>query len=749
MLEELKVLKQGLQIVANNCDGAIDKDGTGFAKNDLGYGNFLSNTDPGIWIDGEIYNACKLFRKYKKQHGLLNQGMENFTSNILINDLSNEQVQEAKAKYQDFINQKYKRVVKEAKPVVKKLAQFFNNKVIIGFPYNQDLLTDLKVTCKTKKYNPENKTWELEILTETEYKALLSFLGKYEFEIEGEYIPLKSEELLNRFNGKVTYLSNTKLEISFSYDEELLKDLKKLDMFKKYNRENKIWEFFNLITDNVLKVVEFGKKWNLEIDTQILDFLEIQNKEVKEVAKVEGKVERLEKYQVKYSFASHYQLEALDWVLQKKKIYIGDTMGLGKTLETLISIDYTDKKAVVFCPNSLKYNWGLEIEKFVKNRSYQILTSKNKTIDTIEDKDIYILNYDIIEKLLPVLKQINFDFLVLDEAHMVKESKTKRFKAIKELLETKNPEYRVLLSGTCITNRPKELVPQLEILGVLHKIVDKPWNFFMRYCGAYRTNFGWDMSGASHTQELHSKLTETCYIRREKEQVLKDLPEKRRNNIYLEISNRKEYNQALNDLITYLREEKDKEINTNAQHLVQIEVLKQLVAKGKLEAVKEWIDNVLANDEKLVIFGHHKEIIKELKIAYPTALIIDGGTSVEDRQLAVNEFQNNIDKKLMICSIKSASVGLTLTASSNVAFIELPWTPAELDQAEDRCHRRGQLNNVNAYYLLGKNTIEDSKIMPLIENKRAVFNAVARGEKVKRKDLESSILNDLVDSLIA
>jgi hypothetical protein len=283
---------------------------------------------------------------------------------------------------------------------------------------------------------------------------------------------------------------------------------------------------------------------------------------------------KLNRYKPKTKYSPYRAFKSVEYIGKKEAqcikidsdthLYLTDNcIVTHNTLETLISIDYTDKKALVICPNSLKYNWGEEIKKFVKNRSYQILTSKNKTIDTIEDKDIYILNYDIIEKLLPVLKQINFDFLVLDEAHMVKESKTKRFKAMKELLETKNPEYRVLLSGTCITNRPKELVPQLEILGVLHKIVDKPWSFFMRYCGAYRTNFGWDMSGASHTQELHSKLTETCYIRREKEQVLKDLPEKRRNIISLEISNRKEYNQALNDLVTYLRQEKDKEININ------------------------------------------------------------------------------------------------------------------------------------------------------------------------------------------
>lgn len=430
------------------------------------------------------------------------------------------------------------------------------------------------------------------------------------------------------------------------------------------------------------------------------------------------------------------------------KLYITDDFIVThNTFQTLGAIDFNGSlPALVVCPNTLKYNWDLEVEKFISTRSSFVISAKDKTIP--EGKDIYIINYDIVGKKLDLLKEIPFKFIACDEAHYIKNDKTARYKAIVDLIETLDIEYRVLLSGTCITNRPKELVPQLKALGVLHKMVNKDWDFYLRYCNAYRTDFGWDLSGASNTQELHQKLTKYCYFRREKEEVLKDLPEKQRNNVYLEIDNLKEYNKALVDLISYLSELKKEEVTIGAQHLVQIEVLKQLVAKGKLEAVKTWINDFVENDEKLIVFAHHKEIISSLKESYPDALCIDGSTSTEDRQKAVTEFQTNLSKKLIFCSIKSASVGLTLTASSNVAFIELPWTPGDLDQAEDRAHRIGQKNNVNIYYLLGKNTIEDLKIMPLIEKKRAVFNAVARGQEVKQKDLQTSMLSELVKSLL-
>jgi SWI/SNF-related matrix-associated actin-dependent regulator 1 of chromatin subfamily A len=236
-------------------------------------------------------------------------------------------------------------------------------------------------------------------------------------------------------------------------------------------------------------------------------------------------------------------------------------------------------------------------------------------------------------------------------------------------------------------------------------------------------------------------MCNSFYLRREKEQVLKELPDKTRSTILFDINNRSEYDRAYNDIRQYIYETKEKKISAYAEALIKIETLKQLIAKGKLEQSIEWIENFI-EQEKLVLFVHHKEIVKDLKEYFPEALTITGDDDIVAKDQAVQEFQNNNNAKLIICSIKSASVGLTLTASSNVAFLELAWTPADHDQAEDRCHRIGQKNHVNIYYLLANNTIEDQMIMPLIEKKRNIFNQVVRGVEVSGN---GDLLRDLIE----
>jgi hypothetical protein len=162
-----------------------------------------------------------------------------------------------------------------------------------------------------------------------------------------------------------------------------------------------------------------------------------------------------------------------------------------------------------------------------------------------------------------------------------------------------------------------------------------------------------------------------------------------------------------------------------ARQLVKIEALKSTAARGKLEAVARWVEDFLESGEKLVLFGWHREIVDTLAERFG-APKITGDTSTEDRQAAVDCFQGNPDTRLLVCNVRAGGVGLTLTASSNVGFCELGWTPAEHDQAEDRCHRIGQRDSVNAWYLLAEDTI-DTQIHALIEKKRAVVEAATEG----------------------
>lgn len=131
----------------------------------------------------------------------------------------------------------------------------------------------------------------------------------------------------------------------------------------------------------------------------------------------------------------------------------------------------------------------------------------------------------------------------------------------------------------------------------------------------------------------------------------------------------------------------------------------------------------IRTSETLILFGYLKEVVAELKKEFPKAVTVTGSDNVNQKQYAVDSFQNNPDCKLIILNFKSGGTGLTLTAASRVAFIEFPWTFSDCEQAEDRAHRNGQKNNVNCYYFLGKDTI-DKYMYDVIQTKKNIANGV-------------------------
>jgi SWI/SNF-related matrix-associated actin-dependent regulator 1 of chromatin subfamily A len=169
-----------------------------------------------------------------------------------------------------------------------------------------------------------------------------------------------------------------------------------------------------------------------------------------------------------------------------------------------------------------------------------------------------------------------------------------------------------------------------------------------------------------------------------------------------------------------------------------------MAVQGKLKQSIEWIENFLYGNGKLVVFAVHKFVIEELMKAFPdVAVKIDGSTSMTDRDKAVTEFQTNDKIRLFVGNIQAAGVGLTLTAASNVAFLEYGWTPGQIFQAADRVHRIGQKECVTIHYLLAANTIEE-KIMNLIGKKQQILNSVLDGEPIDK----NSIFQELLDSYL-
>lgn len=446
-----------------------------------------------------------------------------------------------------------------------------------------------------------------------------------------------------------------------------------------------------------------------------------------------------------------YQKQGIAYALRKKRCFFGDQPGLGKTLQAIGAAYIAGAwPTLVICPASLKINWQREWKKFTGKDSI-ILDDRNRNnwFRYYEMKccDVFITNYESLKKFFVedfaggVTRSIRlkreaslFRCIIIDESHRCKSGKTQQSKICYKLCLGK--EYRFLLTGTPSINGPKDLIEQLKIMGRLDDF------------GGYKSfeqNFLQGPREASNLDLLNWRLWNTCFFRREKAKVLAELPDKMRQVIQMDITNRKEYQDAEHDLIGYLSsyEQADDEKLRRAERgkvMVQMQKLRQIAARGKITAAVEFIADILDSGEKLIVFAFLKEVVHEIKKVFPDAVTIVGENSSQERQTAVDRFQNDPKCQLIICNYKSAGVGLTLTASSRVAFIEFPWTFADCEQAEDRAHRIGQKDSVNCYYFLGKNTIDEDS-WDIIQTKKDIANDVTgTDDQVPEKAVDAIIL---------
>jgi len=440
-----------------------------------------------------------------------------------------------------------------------------------------------------------------------------------------------------------------------------------------------------------------------------------------------------------------FQRAGVSYLLERRRAFLADEQGLGKTIEALAAVEAAGAyPAVVVCPASLKLNWLRELARWLPQRSVRALSGtgrRGRGTGADAATDITIVNYDIVAARLDELRALAPQALVLDESHYCKNAAAKRTQAVQRLSAAVPYDGLVLaLSGTPITNRPAELISQLRILGRLDDFGS----------GA---RFGQRFRGADAHLRLHWHLRARCFVRRLKADVLPQLPAKTRAVVPVELDNETEYRLAERDLVAWLRSqpldlrELDAKVAAalRAERLVRCNALKLLAARGKLHAALAWIHDFCSSGERLVVFAGHKEVQRAVIARFPHALHILGEDSAAARDAALQAFQEqqaSESNQLIVCSIEVAGHGLTLTRSSNVAFLELDWTPAKHDQAEDRCHRIGQQDAVNAYYLLAADTIDET-ISTLLERKRAVIGAVTDG----LEEDEGGVLDGLVREL--
>jgi SWI/SNF-related matrix-associated actin-dependent regulator 1 of chromatin subfamily A len=358
-------------------------------------------------------------------------------------------------------------------------------------------------------------------------------------------------------------------------------------------------------------------------------------------------------------------------------------------------------------------------------RGYKIQIISGKT-EIDESADIHIINYDIAMKKSEFLHSKKWQVIICDESHYLKNASAQRTKAIlgEKGKGAIRSERKWFLTGTPLLNRPIELFAPLRYLMPLG-FTNKE-KFSVKYCAAGFDHMGyWDDKGASNTDELNTLLHEYIMLRRAKSDVLTDLPDKTRQVIELEPCGASKAESKIlkgidGDFRNVMSQVKGKFFG-GSDHMMTI---RRKTGLAKFKPACEVIDSYIESGEKLVVFAVHTELIQKLYDKYKEqAVILTGGTSMKERDRAVRAFQNEPDVKIFIGNIQAAGVGITLTAASNALMLELPWSPSEVIQAEDRLHRLTQENAVLIKYLVFPDTI-DSLLTRMLSSKTKVIREI-------------------------
>jgi len=433
-----------------------------------------------------------------------------------------------------------------------------------------------------------------------------------------------------------------------------------------------------------------------------------------------------------------HQKESIQKLVENKKFILADDMGLGKTTSTIIAaLEAGAKKILIICPATLKINWKREIENY-SDRSTYIAEGKNFSTE----HDFVIINYDIIKNFHDPKKKddsqilrADFDLVIIDEAHYIKNAQAQRTKLINDLV--KKVDRLWLLTGTPMTSRP---IDYYNLLSLIDSPVAKNWMaYVIRYCQGYQFKVGsrkvWNVMGASNLEELRDR-TVGLTLRRLKEDVL-DLPDKIITPVYLRLKS-KLYEEVMGDYYNWYEKNPEESKSLTVQ-FTKLTKVRQIIADEKIAQTIELAENIIEQDKKVIIFCNFTDSLNKICEHFgKTAVKLDGSMSKGERQLSVDQFQENEKVKVFVGNIKAAGVGLTLTAAEAVIMNDLSFLPSDHSQAEDRAYRFGQKNNVLVYYPIFENTIEGI-IYDILANKKQVISTIL-GDNQNSPDAAEEIL---------
>jgi superfamily II DNA or RNA helicase len=473
--------------------------------------------------------------------------------------------------------------------------------------------------------------------------------------------------------------------------------------------------------------------------------------------------ESIEEYELPKGFKGklrNYQKAGYNWMRFLNEYNFGgclaDDMGLGKTIQTLALLQHRKESnsgsaSLLVMPTSLVYNWENEAKKFTPELKILVYTGtyRDKNIEEFQKYDLIISSYGIVRLDHELLKNFYFDYIILDESQAIKNPDSNISQAVREL----KSRHKLILTGTPIENSTMDLWSQMSFIN----------NGLLGTNKFFAKNFLKPIEKEKNIQKVQKlyAIIKPFILRRNKAQVLTELPPKIEQVLYCEMT--EEQQKRYEEVKSYYRNKILDEIDLNGVGKSQFTLLQGLTKlrqianhpamedetyehrSGKMKEVIETLENALAEHHKVLIFSQfvkHLSLFREkldkrnIKYTY-----LDGST--KDRQGEVEAFQEQEDVRVFLISLKAGGLGLNLTKADYVFILDPWWNPAAEAQAVDRAHRMGQKNVVHTYKFITKNSVEE-KILKLQENKKQLAQDLISTEDSFVKSLSKDDIKELL-----
>ena len=463
-----------------------------------------------------------------------------------------------------------------------------------------------------------------------------------------------------------------------------------------------------------------------------------------------------------------YQVTGVKWLYTLAKTGFGgilaDEMGLGKTIQVIYYIkqmlkDNENNKFLIVVPTSLAYNWDHEFDSFGSNIKRKICVGnkdkRTKILSDLNDTNVIITTYGLLREDEELYNNLNFNTMVIDEAQNIKNNMAGITKVVKKI----NAETKFALTGTPLENSI------LELWSIFDFIMPGYLASLTKFQSKYKIK-DFDEDSEILIKGL-SKQINPFILRRKKQDVVKELPDKLINDIYIELKD--EQKKLYVAELERVKEEMEKIIETEGMNKARFLILQFLTklrqicidpsivydnykdGSNKLEQLESIVNEYIKNNHKILIFSSFKtalNIVKEkLNKAKIKTYMIDGSVPAKDRIEMVDNFNNNDDVKVFLIMLKSGGTGLNLATADVVIHLDLWWNPQAENQATDRAHRIGQKNTVEVIHLITKGTIEE-KILELQNKKRILSDKLIDGE-IRDKNILSELTKEDIKNLLS